>query len=167
MMTQDTLGEGEFGKVVLASLNNLRGKPGILYFVFAFFVSVFVFMFVLVFCILLLASLNNFRGKWFLRYFVFAESSFCVCNCFPNCKMQNTCRHSAPVKSIINSKLRGCSSAAIVFCPATISIVCRTFVHFNYVFSKHIWKLYCSHTVHMCLHYKQDTCGIWCIMYIS
>ena len=36
-MTQDTLGEGEFGKVVLASLNNLRGKPGILYFVFVFF----------------------------------------------------------------------------------------------------------------------------------
>ena len=31
---QETLGEGEFGKVVLASLNNLRGKPGILYFVF-------------------------------------------------------------------------------------------------------------------------------------
>ena len=31
---QDTLGEGEFGKVVLASLNNLRGKPGILYLYF-------------------------------------------------------------------------------------------------------------------------------------
>ena len=28
MMTQDTLGEGEFGKVVSASLNNFRGKPG-------------------------------------------------------------------------------------------------------------------------------------------
>ena len=25
---QDTLGEGEFGKVVLASLNNFKGKPG-------------------------------------------------------------------------------------------------------------------------------------------
>ena len=28
MMMQDTLGEGEFGKVVLASLNNFKGKPG-------------------------------------------------------------------------------------------------------------------------------------------
>ena len=27
-MMQDTLGEGEFGKVVLASLNNFKGKPG-------------------------------------------------------------------------------------------------------------------------------------------
>ena len=28
MTAQDTLGEGEFGKVVSASLNNFRGKPG-------------------------------------------------------------------------------------------------------------------------------------------
>ena len=28
IMMQDTLGEGEFGKVVLAALNNFKGKPG-------------------------------------------------------------------------------------------------------------------------------------------
>merc|ERR1719233_1766333 len=29
LVLEDTLGEGEFGKVVLASLNNFKGKPGL------------------------------------------------------------------------------------------------------------------------------------------